>query len=40
MREGHRYLVVTDGFYEWRKSDKQPLAIGMANNDLMAEEIF
>jgi putative SOS response-associated peptidase YedK len=24
---GHRCLVVTDGFYEWRKSDKQPFAI-------------
>jgi putative SOS response-associated peptidase YedK len=24
---GHRCLVVTDGFYEWRKSDKQPFAV-------------
>jgi putative SOS response-associated peptidase YedK len=24
---GHRCLVVTDGFYEWRKTDKQPFAI-------------
>jgi putative SOS response-associated peptidase YedK len=23
-RKGRRCLVVTDGFYEWRKSDKQP----------------
>jgi putative SOS response-associated peptidase YedK len=34
-RKGRRCLVVTDGFYEWRKSDKQPFAIGMADNDLM-----
>ena len=27
-RAGRRCLVVTDGFYEWRKSDKQPFAIG------------
>jgi putative SOS response-associated peptidase YedK len=26
-KRGHRCLVVTDGFYEWRKSDKQPFAI-------------
>lgn len=31
---GHRCLVVTDGFYEWRKSDKQPFAI-CVKNDLM-----
>lgn len=28
-------MVVTDGFYEWRKSDKQPFAIGMADDGLM-----
>jgi putative SOS response-associated peptidase YedK len=27
---GRRCLVVTDGFYEWRKSDKQPFAIACA----------
>jgi putative SOS response-associated peptidase YedK len=26
-KRGHRCLVVTDGFYEWRKSDKQPFAV-------------
>jgi putative SOS response-associated peptidase YedK len=26
-KAGRRCLVVTDGFYEWRKSDKQPFAI-------------
>ena len=26
-KAGHRCLVVTNGFYEWRKSDKQPFAI-------------
>ena len=26
-KAGHRCLVVTVGFYEWRKSDKQPFAI-------------
>ena len=26
-KRGHCCLVVTDGFYEWRKSDKQPFAI-------------
>jgi len=26
-KAGHRCLVVTDGFYEWRKPDKQPFAI-------------
>ena len=34
-KRGQRYLVVTDGFYEWRKSDKQPFAIGMADDGLM-----
>jgi putative SOS response-associated peptidase YedK len=27
--------VVTNGFYEWRKSDRQPFAVGMADDDLM-----
>jgi putative SOS response-associated peptidase YedK len=26
-KRGHRCLVVTDGFYEWRKYDKQPFAV-------------
>ena len=34
-KRGQRCLVVTDGFYEWRKSDKQPFAIGMADDGLM-----
>ena len=34
-KKGQRCLVVTDGFYEWRKSDKQPFAIGMADDGLM-----
>jgi putative SOS response-associated peptidase YedK len=33
--KGQRCLVVTDGFYEWRKSDKQPFAISMADKDMM-----
>lgn len=32
-RRGQRCLVVTNGFYEWRKSDKQPFAIGVAAED-------
>jgi putative SOS response-associated peptidase YedK len=34
-RKAQRCLVVTDGFYEWRKSDRQPFAIGMADDSLM-----
>ena len=34
-RMGRRCLVATDGFYEWRKSDRQPFAIGMADAGLM-----
>jgi putative SOS response-associated peptidase YedK len=30
-RAGRRCLVVTDGFYEWRKGDKQPFAIARAD---------
>lgn len=33
-RAGRRCLVVTDGFYEWRKSDKQPFAIAAADGGL------
>jgi putative SOS response-associated peptidase YedK len=28
--------VVSDGFYEWRESDRQPYAVGMADGGLMA----
>jgi putative SOS response-associated peptidase YedK len=34
-RKAQRCLVVTDGFYEWRKSDRQPSAIGMADDGPM-----
>jgi putative SOS response-associated peptidase YedK len=34
-RAGRRCLVVTDGFYEWRKADKQPFAVGMADGGPM-----
>lgn len=33
-RAGRRCLVVTDGFYEWRRGDKQPFAIGRADGKL------
>ena len=32
---GRRCLVVTDGFYEWRKSDKQPFAMAVIDEPLM-----
>lgn len=35
-RAGRRCLVVADGFYEWRESDRQPYAVGMADGRLMA----
>src|ERR1700760_4377209 len=31
-KKGRRCLVVTDGFYEWRKGDKQPFAIACVND--------
>jgi putative SOS response-associated peptidase YedK len=34
-KAGRRCLIITDGFYEWRKSDKQPFAIAMGNRGLM-----
>lgn len=33
-KNAQRCLVVTDGFYEWRKSDKQPYAIACVNDSL------
>jgi putative SOS response-associated peptidase YedK len=33
-REGRRCLVVTDGFYEWRKGDRQPFAIACTRGKL------
>ena len=33
-KAGRRCLVVTDGFYEWRKGDKQPFAIARAKGKL------
>jgi putative SOS response-associated peptidase YedK len=30
-RAGRRCLVVTDGFYEWRRGDKQPFAIARSD---------
>lgn len=34
-KRGQRGLVVTDGFYEWKKPDRQPYAIAMADDRLM-----
>jgi len=34
-KRGQRCLVVTDGFYEWKKPEKQPYAVSMADDDLM-----
>src|SRR5262245_61089174 len=34
-KKGRRSLVVTDGFYEWRKPEKQPCAIAMADESHM-----
>jgi putative SOS response-associated peptidase YedK len=36
-KKGRRCLIVTDGFYEWRKTDKppkQPFAIACVNDEL------
>jgi len=34
-KAGRRCLVITDGFYEWRKKgDKQPFAIARVNDTL------
>jgi putative SOS response-associated peptidase YedK len=34
-KRGQRCLVVTDGYYEWRKSDRQAFAVGMADRGIM-----
>jgi putative SOS response-associated peptidase YedK len=34
-KKGQRCLVVTDGFYEWKKPEKQPYAVAMADGDQM-----
>jgi putative SOS response-associated peptidase YedK len=34
-KKGQRCLVVTDGFYEWRKPEKQPYAVAMADMNQM-----
>jgi putative SOS response-associated peptidase YedK len=34
-KAGRRCLVVVDGFYEWRKSDKHPFAVSRADKKLM-----
>src|SRR5882724_13635787 len=34
-KKGQRCLVVTDGFYEWKKPEKQPYAVAMADESYM-----
>ena len=34
-KSGRRCLIVTDGFYEWRKTDKQPFCIAIGNKQPM-----
>jgi putative SOS response-associated peptidase YedK len=34
-KAGHRCLVVADGYYEWRDSDKQPFAVALGNRGPM-----
>src|SRR5262245_25857205 len=34
-KAGRRCLVVADGYYEWRKADKQPFAVALGNRSLM-----
>ena len=31
-KKGQRCLIITDGFYEWKKPDKQPYAVAMADD--------
>jgi putative SOS response-associated peptidase YedK len=33
-RLGQRCLVITDGYYDWRRGDKQPFAIARANDKM------
>ena len=34
-KKGQRCLVITDGFYEWKKPEKQPYAVAMADQSQM-----
>jgi putative SOS response-associated peptidase YedK len=34
-KAGRRCLVIADGYYEWRVSDKQPFAVGLSNRGPM-----
>jgi putative SOS response-associated peptidase YedK len=34
-KTGRRCLIVADGYYEWRKADKQPFAVALGNRGLM-----
>src|SRR4029450_5051280 len=34
-KKGQRCLVITDGFYEWKKPEKQPYAVAMADKGPM-----
>ena len=34
-KRGQRCLVITDGFYEWKKPEKQPYAVAMAGDEMM-----
>jgi putative SOS response-associated peptidase YedK len=34
-KAGRRCLIATSGFYEWRKSDKQPFAVALGNRQPM-----
>jgi len=34
-KKGQRCLVITDGFYEWKKPEKQPYAVAMADKGHM-----
>jgi putative SOS response-associated peptidase YedK len=34
-KRGQRCLLVTDGFYEWKKPEKQPYAVAMAGDEMM-----
>ena len=34
-KKGQRCLVITDGFYEWKKPEKQPYALAMTDGSMM-----